>query len=161
MLEPLTALSLASSVVQFVDFGQEIFALSRKIYKAGTGSVDEVERLERSIQNFRVLAEKLQILSGTKNGFEKWSNKVGQLLPFAGSASGWTDQAAAQALAGDCAAFADRSALILQDLHVKGKTGKWQSMKLAVMLKVKQSDMEKHEDELEKLRVEVMSLIVA
>jgi hypothetical protein len=38
MLDPLTALSLASSVIQFVDFGIKLFRSGRELYGSSNGS---------------------------------------------------------------------------------------------------------------------------
>ena len=52
-MEPLTALSVAGTIVQFVDFGIKLFCEGREIYASGRGTLsanDDVERITTYLQ---------------------------------------------------------------------------------------------------------------
>jgi len=59
-LDPLTALSLAGTIVQFVDFGCKIFSNSQKIYSSARGSLSVNEELESIITNLDNIFIKLR-----------------------------------------------------------------------------------------------------
>ncbi|KAH8803347.1 small s protein, partial [Xylogone sp. PMI_703] len=59
-MEPLTALSLASSVIQFADFGSKLLSNSRKLYKSAQGSLSENVDIEVITTDLSTLAESLR-----------------------------------------------------------------------------------------------------
>jgi hypothetical protein len=58
-MDPLTALSLAGTIVQFVDFGSRLFTDSREFYKSTTGTLKANEVLELIISDLRALVVKV------------------------------------------------------------------------------------------------------
>ena len=57
VLEAFAALSLASSIVQFVDFGSKLVVQSTKIYKSNSGTSEEIldlKSLSRDLQDLTV-----------------------------------------------------------------------------------------------------------
>ena len=58
MLDPLTALSLAASIVQFVDFGSKMLSDSYEIYKAGSTSGHET--IKSITTDLAALADRIQ-----------------------------------------------------------------------------------------------------
>jgi NACHT NTPase-like protein len=61
VLEAFAALSLASSIVQFVDFASKVVAQSSKIYKSKSGAAEEVLNLQVVNQNLEELVKGLQV----------------------------------------------------------------------------------------------------
>jgi hypothetical protein len=59
-MDPLTALSLAGTVVQFVDFGSRLLSDCRELYKSKTGTLTAYEVLELVTLDLRALVRKLQ-----------------------------------------------------------------------------------------------------
>ncbi len=59
-MDPLTALSLAGTIVQFVDFGCKLLAKGRELYKSSTGVLTVNEELELTTTDLRALIEKMQ-----------------------------------------------------------------------------------------------------
>jgi hypothetical protein len=62
-MDPLTALSLASSIVQFVDFGSELVAKGYRRYKSADSSLVEDVDTETVAHHLVYLVSKLQHLS--------------------------------------------------------------------------------------------------
>lgn len=65
MLDPLTAISLASSVIQFTDFCIRLVAGSIEVYQSTTGVNSERSNLELKITHVRNLADKVFPTSNT------------------------------------------------------------------------------------------------
>jgi hypothetical protein len=65
-MDPLTALSVASSVIQIVDFGGRLFALTSRTIRAD-GVVDENVDLELIAADLRAAAERLHKISRLKS----------------------------------------------------------------------------------------------
>jgi hypothetical protein len=58
-MEPLSALSLAAAIAQFVDFGLKITGNAREIYGSLSGATEENQHLEAATRMTRHLTEKL------------------------------------------------------------------------------------------------------
>ncbi|KAH6684057.1 hypothetical protein B0J14DRAFT_555059 [Halenospora varia] len=58
-MDPLSALSIAAAVVQFVDFGIKVVSKGNQIYRSGDGSLDENHDLEIVTNDLLVLQTKL------------------------------------------------------------------------------------------------------
>jgi hypothetical protein len=58
-MDPLSALSIAATVVQFVDFGMRVVSKGNQIYRSGDGSLDENRDLEIVTNDLLVLQMKL------------------------------------------------------------------------------------------------------
>lgn len=59
-MEALTALSVASSVIQFVDFGSKLVSKSKKLYKSKHGVLDSTIDSERIIHDLNMLLVSLK-----------------------------------------------------------------------------------------------------
>jgi len=59
-LDPLTALSLAGTIVQFVDFGSKLVSRSKELYGSANGSLSVNEELDLVTQTLLKLVAKLQ-----------------------------------------------------------------------------------------------------
>lgn len=64
-MEAVTALSLASAVVQLVDFGGRVFSASAEIRKSATGLTNELEDIEATSTDLQALARTFELGSGT------------------------------------------------------------------------------------------------
>ena len=119
MLDPLTAISLAGSVVQFTDFCIRLVAGSIEIYQSTTGVNSERSNLEFKITHVRNLADKvISLLEHNKD--DGLASRDGNEL---------------QELAEKCQQIADDLLSVLDDLKVKKPAGpgrKWESFQKAV-----------------------------
>jgi hypothetical protein len=61
-MDPLTALSVAGTIVQFVDFGSKMFSEGCQMYKSVNGTVTANEELELVIFDLHALTKKLRKL---------------------------------------------------------------------------------------------------
>lgn len=58
-MDPLSALSIAAAVVQFLDFGLRVISKGNQIYRSGDGSTDENRDLEVVTNDLLVLQTRL------------------------------------------------------------------------------------------------------
>jgi hypothetical protein len=59
-LDPLTALSLAGTIVQLVDFGSKIFSTAYQLHRSSTGALSVNEEIETVTSDLLALATKLR-----------------------------------------------------------------------------------------------------
>jgi hypothetical protein len=138
MLEPLTALSVASSVVQFVDYGTGLIDRAYKIYKSSTGSTGETEELEMLVKRFAGQAYIVELF--TKTGPLETPSQ---------------DEEATIALAKSCRTLADRFLTLLQSLKIQPKAGKVESLALSARIGWKRKDIAQFQHQLEALRADL------
>jgi hypothetical protein len=60
MMDPLSVISLTSSIVQFVDFGSKLIKGAIEIYSSATSATDENRSLEARIVELRTLSTNLE-----------------------------------------------------------------------------------------------------
>jgi hypothetical protein len=60
-MDPMTALSLAGTIVQFVDFGTKLLKDGRELYKSGSGALTVNEELELTTNDLRALITKVRL----------------------------------------------------------------------------------------------------
>ncbi|KFX94993.1 hypothetical protein O988_06049 [Pseudogymnoascus sp. VKM F-3808] len=60
-MDPLTALSLAGTVVQFVDFGCKLLSEGRQLYKSTSGKLQSNEEIEIITLDLQILLKKLNV----------------------------------------------------------------------------------------------------
>lgn len=112
-MDPLTALSLAGTIVQFVDFGKKLLTDCRDLYRSTAGVLDASEELELVTLDLRALAKKLQNADF--------------------SAARRAEQATFKGICDKAAKIAEELLSRLDGLKVKGsERGKWQCFKQAV-----------------------------
>jgi hypothetical protein len=113
-MDPLTAISLASSIAQFVHFGLSFCSLTRKIYHAGSG--------EANLD--------LQIVTGDIIRVNE-RLKADQELP-APIGCHTREEAALLELVNECLTIGNELKDRLSDLHLDGERGKWKSIRQAM-----------------------------
>ena len=119
MLGPLTAVSLASSVVQLVDFSIKVVTGSIELYHSANGSNTERSDLEAKTARICNLAERVDVPPEPSNYVS----------------SGPTDSRELGELAKTCKSVASDLIAVLGDLKVKRPAGpgrKWESFQKAV-----------------------------
>ena len=117
MLDPFTAVSLASCVVQFTDFGIKLILGSIELYNSANGLNAERSNLEFEINSVRKLADKIIALNEDSDGLLSGRNHRLSIL------------------AKSCNEIAFDLLSVLDDLKVKKLAGpgrKWESFRKAV-----------------------------
>lgn len=117
MLDPVSALSLAANVVQFVDFGCKIFSESREVYKSAAGCSQqyiELEVLDRSLSRL--------------------SDNLGASASFVAASFGPSEKEKAMVeLAVSCKEVADETLSAIQNLKLhESNHRKWRSLHAAL-----------------------------
>ena len=135
MLDPLTAISLASSVVQFVDFSVKLVSTGHELYEKGSlANNDEVERITQDLAH---LAEEL--------GADR--------PPSAKQPS--PDEIALQNLAGSCKELADEMMDVLKTLKVQKTKSGLEIVRKSLKSMRKKGKIQDIEKRLEKIRDEL------
>ena len=129
-LEGLAALSVASNIAQFVEFGCRFFSQSKELYRSSNGLADEAAELENITQSLSRLSNNLilehpsssqpspddsDIRFQPRNEFEKYSDETDLML-----------------IATECKKVADELSEALNQLRVKNPGKKWQCFRVTL-----------------------------
>lgn len=118
MLDPLTAISLASAIVQFVDFGSQLIRGGSEIYKSSDGALAENSELE-----------------DITTKIDQLNRKVLSSVPTHSGQPPTPDEEALTELAESCRTVAGELLVLLRDLkvvHPLGVHRKWDSLRKAI-----------------------------
>jgi hypothetical protein len=134
VMDPLTALSLAGTIVQFVDFAGKIIRGAKHLYKSTSGALSGNDDLEERTKILSDLATKLKqpiqpplCGAAAKDASDPSPNPVYAIL---------------QDLCDKCGREADQILTRLQGLKVNGKHRAWKSFQLAVKAAWAQREVE-------------------
>ena len=124
-MDPLTALGLSASVVQFVSFLSELMSRSKEIYTSAKECTDKVSTLGTVYSHLRELSSNLELSSQKDPKLEAAEKK--KKSEFAGHIFAIND------LSRSCKTDCDRLLEVLRKLQV-GEMSKnpWQSFRLAL-----------------------------
>ncbi|KUJ06478.1 uncharacterized protein LY89DRAFT_692455 [Mollisia scopiformis] len=123
-MDPLTALSVARTIVQFADFGTKLFSEGYEMYKATTGALTANDQLALITVDLRVLIEKLQQFH--------WEF-VGESVAKSPSADEQYHHEIVEKICGDAVELADHILNRVDGLKVNGKKHrKWNSFTQAI-----------------------------
>ena len=125
MLDPMTAFSVAGTVVQFVDFTAEIFAKSNEIYKNAGGATQINEELHELATDLIELTTKLR-----------------RPLRLDGSVHAMSeDERRLQELCNTCSRIAQDMINRLDTLKPPGKKKRWKSFQQAIKAAWSENEM--------------------
>jgi hypothetical protein len=119
MLDPLTAVSLASAIVQFVDFASKVIRGASEIYNSADGALRDNAELEDSTTKINQLNDRILVPSTVTN--------TGGTL---------AEDTALTELASTSKVVADELLSLLQDFRSVRRSGshrKWESFRKAVL----------------------------
>jgi hypothetical protein len=139
-MDPLTALSLASSIVQFVDFGSELVAKGYRRYKSPDGSLVEDADTEMAAHHLVYLVSKLQHPSESR---------------LRDSEAGQVEDQAFRALCTKCESIGEELLSCLKAARVEGKHRKWKSFRQALRSVSTEEKLSKIEARLSALKDEL------
>lgn len=113
-MDPLTAVSLAGTIVQFVDFSSKIVSKGYHLYTSGEGSLPENERLNYVTSDLKALSMRL-----------KHHDRLG---------CSTKDEQALEDMASRCSAISDELLAKLEKLRVSknAKHRRWKSFRQAL-----------------------------
>jgi len=156
MLDPLTALGLASSVAQFVDFGFKVISESRQQYRSATGILPDNLSLETFVADLSDISERLASDDSERPGGTRF---------ITNSAIRTWDKShedrALRELAARSKTLADEILHILEDLKVKGPNRRWESIRQAFRSRMKREKIRDMEKRLEQIRSQLNLRLVA
>jgi hypothetical protein len=116
-MDPLTALSVATSVIQIVDFGSKLVSRAGEIYRSAEGFSVSRSALKATTTDLKVLLVRLQ-----------------DSLPLVTTNIPLTaEEVSLQALAKGCGEVARELLTRLEKLKKSDKAGKWGSIRLALL----------------------------
>lgn len=136
MVDPFTAVGLASSIAQFIDFSHKLFSTSRKIYTSGSG-------VSKNVEDLTSLTTSLQTISA-------------KLLPCSADSKQSDVPVALAELALKCHTAATELIQVLQKLALKDKLSKWQSFYAALKTEWKKGKIKDMSVTLDTYRVQLV-----
>lgn len=144
MLEPFTALSLAASVVQFVDFGSKLLIEGYGVYQSADGASRKHREIEHLTSDLKVLSGRLAATYSS------------------GTATLSADEVALQELGGQSRDLAQELLDLLEDLKVKttGVLRSWDTVKQTFRKVGKADKIEKMQKRLDRIRSQVNTLLL-
>ena len=140
-MDPFTAIGLASSIVQFVDFSAKLIAEGLELYHTGT-SASNVD-LEEIATDIKQLNEKLIPPNQSDKGLRPPSK----------------DEEALRKLAGSCRKVADQLLFVLNDRRVRPHR-KWQSFRKALTIVWNKNEIRDLEKRLKKYREQISQRLI-
>jgi hypothetical protein len=144
-MDPLTALSVAGTIVQFVDFGTKIVRGTYHMYNSATGALPVNEELEIITRDLAVLVTKL------RQPLQAEDAPTGRLHN--------TLQVALQSLCDDCVRVADKLITRLDSLKVQGRHQVWRSFQHAIKAAWAQKEVDELAATLSKYRASIQTYL--
>lgn len=123
-MDPLTALGLASNIVQFVDFTSKLVSSTRELYVSSSGAKGENLELESIAQSIQELAGRVR------------PSNIEQRVILANQDNSLFD------LSDQCIAVSNELLSVLESLKVKGPHRRWESFHQAISSQWKKSTIE-------------------
>jgi hypothetical protein len=142
-MDPLSAVGLACSIVQFVSFAHEIVSLGKEVYKSPTGVRQESAEIEAMLKDLSQLHQSLRWEWGLDPGRRSQEEQTLFIL---------VEQ---------CEPIYKELQKVLQNLAVKGSHRKWESFCLSVKLIWKEGKINDLERRLHRLQRQVDSRLVS
>jgi hypothetical protein len=115
-MDPISAIGLASSILQIVDFGTKVLSKGNKLHKSLSGALPESLEIESVSTHLKDLSARLR----------------GQREPGGPAAAPIGNNQALHELVNRCGDVADEILSALSKLKVQGKRSKWKSYRQAV-----------------------------
>lgn len=144
-MDPLTAVSLAANIIQFVDFTSKLVFSARSIWQSTTGSRAEDDELDLVAQSITRLHENVVILERIPLASAKLTRREKSLLPL---------QQACVSLGNDLISTLDK-------LRVSEPRKKWKSVRVALVSVWKEEKVKQMEARLMKLQRQIDSHLIS
>ena len=138
-MEALSALSLASNIVQFLEFGLRVVSKGNKIYRSVDGILEENLDLEVVTRDLLDMQSKLKCTLLASNHTQLASN----------------DAKSFNTLSEACAGLADRLLEKLNMVKAQGRFRRWKSLRQALKIVWSKQDIENFKNTLQSFRSEM------
>jgi len=161
-MDPFSALSLASNVVQFVDFGSKLVSRILEIHHSADGALAANVDLETIITDLRNISESLGPPGGP-NTPENGTSLV-QLTDSCDAPGGLNalkNKTSLEQLADSCNALANELLSVLEGLKVEGRRKKWGSVRKALKSAWKEGEVKALSARLDMFRSQLTNRLVA
>jgi hypothetical protein len=142
-MDPLTAIGLAGSIVQFVSFSHEFVSLGKEIYKSSTGVREQTIELDTMIQDLSAVHKSLR---------QAWSTDPAQRS---------REQNNISSLVSQCEPIYKELQKVLASLQVQGDHRKWTSFCKALKSVWKEDQIRDLEGRLQRLQQQIDSHLIA
>lgn len=143
MLDPVSALGLAGSLIQVIDFAAKIVSDSRQIFQSAVGTSVDHNRLQIFTQDLYALSISLE--KSSSNSYKECLGNVTEI----------------QRLVATTKATANELLKALEDLSVKGPNKRWQSFRQALRSVWKEKQIRDVERRLESCKTQITTRLVA
>ena len=125
-LEGLAALSVASNIAQFVDFGCRLFFETRELYRSSSGLASEAAELENISQTLGRLSNDLVPQPSTAKDLDK------VFLVKANAVAIPSDEDDLFLIAQGCQTIAKELSAALEQLKIRGPARQWQCFRVTL-----------------------------
>jgi hypothetical protein len=142
-MDPLSAVGLAGTVVQFVSFAHEIVSLGKEIYKSPTGSKQESMEIGTMLKDLSELHQSLCY---------SWRQDASQRS---------REENTLFSLVKQCEPINNELQRVLRSLEIQGTHRKWKSLRTAVKLVWKEGEINDLEKRLRRLQRQIDSHLVS
>ncbi|KAL3443588.1 hypothetical protein BJX65DRAFT_311748 [Aspergillus insuetus] len=133
-MEPLTAVSLAGTILQFIDFSSKLVAGTYEVYRSASGATAENEDITTVISDLKEVTSELDVDIPGRGKHEK----------------------ALKALATKCADLSGQLLAVLEKLKTPGKTSAWKSIRVKWSSMRKSDEIQRIERRLGEYRSEIL-----
>lgn len=133
VLDPFSALSLAATIVQFVDFSSKLISDTAELYRSAEGNLASNIELSTIVTDLSTLSSDLEVRDRDQSAYSK-------------------DERALTNLAVQCRELSTKLLDILGDLRVKGPHKKWKSVRRALRSVWKESEIREIQKRLDSFR---------
>ena len=145
MMDPFSAISLASAVVQFLDFSCKLITEGHELYKSSHGTLQKYIELER-------IAIDIRTHNNAIREKDRLSNSTRPLSE---------DEKAIQGLSLECRRIAGDLLTVLKQLKTRSPHGKWDSFHKALLSAWKRGTIEDLSRRLAQAQVQINSRLIA
>lgn len=141
-MDPISALGLASNVIQFVEFATQLVSGYYDIYRSANGALDGHAALETVAKNLSSLVREVEEskppTAAKQSPAEKQLHEV----------------------CGECVAVNRDLLRLLEKLKANGPHRKWESFRQILNIMVRQKDVTRSEDELKRIQRRINSTLL-
>lgn len=145
MLDPLSAIGLASNIISFIDFASKLLSTSQKLYGSLRGATEGHVNLQATTEDLKRLCADLRAPT-----FSQPAQAADTT-----TSSYKSQEAAIQKLSLECDELAESLLAVLEGLLVRAGNRRWQSFRAAIRIKWSESRIKEAEARLRDFRDQI------
>lgn len=143
-MESLAVLGLVGNILQFLDFGSELVSGTRNLYQSVDGGTSSNRVLEKTSRDLVQLCSAMIPDETCSNALQSNSPEAA-LIPLSVA----------------CRDLGNQFLCVLDDLKVKSRQRRWQSIRQALRSTWKATDIQRYESQLESFRSQIAARLLA